>query len=336
MKKIFFFLLINISLISSSNYIIMADDLSMLRLFRDDREQVINIAEEIGEKYDGLIFHLGSTVIFDRGGMFYYRTSQENLKEFINIINKKNKKVYFWFLDSFGSDAFIEIYNEYEEVMEKLFPKLEEFQYDAIVIDLEWINYNEIGLVLDNSKKFKEIILNIETKFKKKVFAFASVVDDEEENKKRGYGKIDYSKLLPMFYIKDAGFYEGTLGEPVAVYSEERIENLRAYYKENFEKIVVSMESGIILKRGNSFHFVRNFRKFDKDLDNIFENLKKTNEFNHKYYIIKEMKAMQDFYFEKNDESFEKINKDEKLYIFETKENFLLEGDIIWEYFIYR
>ena len=335
MKKTLVFLLFSISLFAKGNYIIMADDLAMLKLFRDDREKVISIAEEIASEYDGLIFHLGSTVIFSKGEIFYYNSSQENLKEFISIINKNNKKVYFWFLDSFGNNDFEKIYLEHLRVVDELSPKLQEFKFDGIVIDLEWINYNKDGVEIDNSKKLMEIIYNIEKVLNKEVFVFGSLINDEKENQKRGYNKKDYEKILPMLYIKDGGFYEGIKGNPVSFYTDSRIDDLKDYYKKNFKRIVVAMEHGIILKRNGDFYFVRNFGKFDKDINNILENLDLLEEFEYKYHTVKKMQSKKDFLLKKNDSSYEEISKNELLYLFETNKKLLSDEDIIWEYFKY-
>ncbi len=135
---------LSLNLYGKNNYIVIADDLTMLRLFRDDKNEIINMAKDISEKYDGVVLHLGNTVIFDKGGQFYYETSKKNLSEFINTIKNQNKKVYLWFFDTFGSSDFSKLYDKHEEVLKNLRPKLNQYNFDGIILDLEWINYNEV------------------------------------------------------------------------------------------------------------------------------------------------------------------------------------------------
>lgn len=330
---ILFLLFLNLNLYSKNNYIIIADDLTMLRLFRDDKNEIINIANDISKKYDGVILHLGNTVIFDKGGQFYYETSKKNLAEFINIIKSQNKQIYFWFFDTFGSKDFLSLYDKHQEILKNLKPKLEKYNFDGIILDLEWINYNKEELEIRNNSKLNEIILNVENTFNKKVYNFASLIENNEENNKRGYDQVNYHKLFPMLYIKDDGFYQGSFGEPIPFINDNRIDTLKDFYKNNFERTVVSLESGIILKKNNNYYFVRNFNSLNKDLIEISENLKKIREFNNKYYSIYEMQVIKKFKLRKNDDSFEDLKENQVVYIFKTNREILSEQDIIWEYF---
>lgn len=332
-KIILILVLLNLELYGKNNYIIIADDLTMLRLFRDDKNEIINIAKEISEKYDGVVLHLGNTVIFDKGGQFYYETSKENLSEFIKVVKSQNKKVYFWFFDTFGSADFSKLYDKHEEVLKNIRPKLDQYNFDGIILDLEWINYSETGEEIKNNSKLKEIIFNVENTFNKKVYNFASLIESSEENEKRGYNKENYSKFLPMLYIKDGGFYKGNFGEAVPFINDNRIEDLRDFYKKNFDRTVVSLESGIILKRNDNYYFVRNFNRLNKDLEYISENLKEVRNYKHKYYTIYEMEVTKKFKLRKNDETLETLEKDEIIYIFKTNREILSDKDIIWEYF---
>lgn len=332
-KLILILIVLNLNLYGSNNYIIIADDLLMLRLFRDDKNEIINMAKDISKKYDGVILHLGNTVIFDKGGQFYYETSKKNLSEFINIIKSQNKKVYFWFFDTFGSKDFLSLYGKYPEVIQTIKPELEKYDFDGIVLDLEWINYNEEGIEIRNNSKLEEIIFNLENIFDKKVYNFASLIESHEENEKRGYDKTNYHKFFPMLYIKDGGFYSGSFGEPIPFINDNRIEALKDFYKNNFERVVVSLESGIILKKNDNYYFVTNFNNTNKDLTGISENLKKIREFNNKYYSIYEMEVIKEFKLQKNDESYENLEKNQVIYIFKTNKEIISEKDIVWEYF---
>lgn len=332
-RLILLLMLFNLDMYGKDNYIIIADDLTMLRLFRDDKNEIINIAKDIAKKYDGVVLHLGNTVIFNKGGQFYYDTSKSNLSEFIEIIKSQNKKVYFWFFDTFGSKDFLKLYSDHEEIIKNLKPKLEEYNFDGIILDLEWINYNVEGKEIRNNSKLEEIINNVETVFHKKVYNFASLIDNHEENSKRGYDKNNYHKLFPMLYIKDGGFYEGSFGEPIPYLNDNRIETLKMNYKDSFEKTVVSLESGIIVKKNNNYYFIRNFNRLNKDLMEISEHLKEIREFKNKYYSIYEMKVVKDYRLKKNDESYESLEENQIVYIFKTNRELLSDGDIIWEYF---
>lgn len=333
MKKIIFIFFLSFKLYCYNNYIVMANDSEMLKLFRDDNIRVVEIANDISKNYDGVIIHLGNQNIFDRGGLFYYETSQKNLFEFINIIKNQNKKIYFWFFDSFGSEAFLNLYYKHLEILDNLKPKLDKYNFDGIVLDLEWINYNLDNIEIQNNQKLNEIIMNVNKIFDKKVYNFTSLIEIDEENVKRGYDTLNYDNYFPMLYIKDGGFYQGKSGEPVPHINDNRIENLREFYKNNFYKTVVSLESGIILKNNNNFYFIRNFNKFDKDTEEIMKNLIKTREFNNKYYSIYEMKVDKDFLLKKNDDLNESLKKDQIIYFFKVNPQILSENDIIWEYF---
>lgn len=332
-KLILFLMFLSLNLYGKNNYIVIADDLTMLRLFRDDKNEIINMAKDISEKYDGVVLHLGNTVIFDKGGQFYYETSKKNLSEFIKIIKNQNKKIYFWFFDTFGNEDFLKLYDKHQEVLKNLRPKLDEYDFDGIILDLEWINYNEVGAEIRNNSKLNEIIFNVENTFNKKVYNFASLIESPEENEKRGYNKEDYEKFLPMLYIKDGGFYKGNFGEPVPFINDNRIEALKGFYEKNFDKTVVSLESGIILKKNDKYYFVRNFNRLNKDLKDISENLKEIKEYKNKYYTIYEMEVIKEFKLRKNDESLETLEKAQIIFFFKTNREILFDKDIIWEYF---
>lgn len=332
-KIILILVLLNLDLYGKNNYIIIANDLTMLRLFRDDKKEIINIAKDISEKYDGVVLHLGNTIIFDKGGQFYYETSKKNLFEFINIIKSKNKKVYFWFFDTFGSSNFLKLYDNHHIVLLNLKPKLAHYNFDGIILDLEWLNYSETKKEIRNNRKLEEIIFNVEKTFNKKVYNFASLIESHEENEKRGYDKENYKNFLPMLYIKDDGFYKGNFGEPVPFINDNRIEALREFYQKNFDRTVVSLESGIILKKNDNYYFVRNFNRLNKDLNEISENLKEIKNYQKKYYTIYEMEVLKKFKLWKNDETFEILEKNQIIYIFRTNREILFDKDIIWEYF---
>ncbi|MGM0437475.1 MAG: hypothetical protein ACQEQD_04315 [Bacillota bacterium] len=152
MKNITFSLLIFILIFSSlvfcgqkvqSQGIILADNQKIIDIFRNkDKTKVKQLLQEL-KKYDEIIIHLGARKVFERGNAFFYKTSQENLRYFINELKKDNKKIYLWFLDSFGGKNFLEIYDQYQGIINTNYSQLEklDLNYDGIIIDLEWINF---------------------------------------------------------------------------------------------------------------------------------------------------------------------------------------------------
>ncbi|MGM0410975.1 MAG: hypothetical protein ACQEQF_09470, partial [Bacillota bacterium] len=137
------FLILNFQAKSiDSQGIILADNQKIIDIFRNkDKTKVDSLISDL-KNYNKIIIHLGAKKVFERGNAFFYKSSQENLNYFINELKKDDKKVYLWFLDSFGGDSFLEIYNEHEEIIKANYNHLKKMNlnYDGIVIDLEWIN----------------------------------------------------------------------------------------------------------------------------------------------------------------------------------------------------
>lgn len=340
MRKIILMLYFMISFVvfAKDNYVILADSWYQKIEFRDNDDLIDEIADDIIENYMGIVIHLGNEIIFDKGGEYYYTSSKNNLKRFSDKLTLNNKKVYFWFFDSFGSTAFINFYKDYKLKIDKIKRQLEKQNlfYDGIIIDLEWINYSEEYNV-DNSQKYLEILEYLREVFaEKEIMFFASLADSEVENNRRGYNLEEIRKLqikaLSMLYIKDGGFREVN-GYPSSIISDSRIRDLREYFNDNQIDVAIALEKGIIVKRNFRYYFIRNFRRRDEDIELIFSNLAYIETLNKEYHKIDIYEVKQDFKLRKNDRSYENIEKGEKLYIFSVNKNILEAGDFIWEYY---
>lgn len=315
--------------------IIIADDQEILEIFRDyDQAQIIELAWEIS-KYDKVILHLGAQKIFSRGHPFFYRSSQENLIIFAEQLQKQNQDFYLWFLDSFGSEMFLDIYDNHQEIIDANHSQLEElnFNYDGIIIDLEWINLGLESDSGDNQNKYLEILEALKNKFSdKELYAFMSIVNDEAENLRRGYNQekiIKYlDNIIVMLYVKDAGFYLANNQLNMSL-RDRRIDDLRNYYQENNYQTAVSLEGGIFLERNNELYFIKTTNQFDYiDQSQLLYRKEK------KYYIISAHNPRTDIILRRNDGQLVEFEENDRLHFLKIKaENILTETDYIWEYF---
>jgi len=314
--------------------IIIANNYEIINIFREHNKlKVDKLIEEI-DSYDKVILHLGAKYVFEKGSAFYYRTSQENLKYFCDRLYNENIEVYLWFLDSFGYDGFIDIYNNYKEIIDNNYSHINQLdlKYEGIVIDLEWINLSTDSDI-DNSNKYLQIIEYLDKKFKnKKLYAFASIIDNKAENIKRGYPESLLLKhldnIIPMLYIKDGGFYLKN-NELNFLLNETRIENLKLYYKENNYIPAVSIEDGIILEKNNNLYFIKTINTFS--YKNKMKLIYKKEKY---YYEIKGYKATENFSIRRNDGFIEEIKKDDIVHFFQlNNQNLIQDNNYVWEFF---
>jgi len=315
-----------------SKGIIIAEDQRVLETFRSRNQNVIkNLAESVSE-YDEVILHLGNKKVFTRGHPFFYKTSIENLEYFANQLDKQDQKLYIWFLDSFGSESFLEIYEDYQEIIKTNLKTINEIDldYDGIVIDLEWINLGSGN----NSKKYLEVLEYLSKEIgSKKLFAFMSIIDNESENINRGYNEKEILKyvdnIIAMLYIKDGGFYlkDSKLKFPI---SSNRIEDLRKYYNANNYRVAVSLEGGIILEREERLYFIKSTNKFAYN-DKVVKLYTDEKE----YYRVTGFVPQESFYIKRNDGIKAKIIEEDRIHFLYVKDNNLLkEKDFIWEYYL--
>lgn len=249
--------------------IIIADDQKILNIFRDyDQSQIIELAHKI-KKYDKVILHLGAKRVFSRGHPFFYKTSRKNLSIFAEQLHKQNQKFYLWFLDSFGNEMFLNIYENHQLIIDSNYKQLEKlnFEYDGIVIDLEWINLNlEDETLNDNKTRYLRVLKYLKDKFNdKELYSFISIVNDTEENLRRGYNEkeiLEYlNNIIVMLYIKDAGF-KLVNEELQPILKDNRIDNLRLYYNKSNYQTAVSLAGGVFLERDKNLYFLKTTNHF--------------------------------------------------------------------------
>ena len=315
-----------------SQGIILANNSELITIFRDHEDQLTTDLIADLQTYDRVVLHLGAKKVFIRGNAFFYKTSQANLKLFAKKLQKNDQQLYLWFLDSFGGESFLDIYNNYRAIIDANYEVLEELDldYKGIVIDLEWINLN----TNQNNQKYLEILRYLDKKFaNKEIYAFASIIDNREENQSRGYDEekmLNYlDNIIAMLYVGDGGYY--LKGEQMYLYlSMPRIEQLRKYYEQHNYQVAVATVGRIILERNNNLYFIKSATEFD-----YFEETKRLYNREEKYYTVSGYQPQNEFYLRRNDGVREKITKEDKLHFLRLKQNKLLqEKDYIWEYFL--
>jgi hypothetical protein len=329
---IFFIVNLSANNIVHSIGIIIAEDQMILETFRSRNQKVIkNLAESVNE-YEEVILHLGNKKVFTRGHPFFYKTSIENLELFANQLDKQDQEFYIWFLDSYGSESFLEIHKDYQEIIETNLKTINEIDldYDGIVIDLEWINLGSGN----NSEKYLEVVEYLSKEIgNKKLFVFTSIIDNVSENISRGYKEkeiLQYvDNIIAMLYIKDGGFYlkDGKLKLSI---SSNRIEDLRKYFNDNNYRIAVSLEGGIILEREERLYFIKSTNKFIYN-DKVVKFYTDEQE----YYKVKGFIPQESFYIKRNDGIEAEITEEDRIHFLSVKDNNLLkEKDFIWEYYL--
>ena len=315
--------------------IIIADDQKILNTFRaQDSQQVKKLAAEL-KNYDKVILHLGSRTVFERGYPFFFKSSQQNLVIFAEELEKQGQQLYLWFLDSFGSSQFLDIYTEHREIIDQNREMLKQLglKYEGIVIDLEWINLNSAAAEADNSKKYVEVISYLAEVFSdKELYAFASLIDSQVENIKRGYQEeeiLSYlDNIIVMLYLKDGGF-ELKDGKLKLKISARRVEELRDYYQKHNYQTAVSLTGGVFLERNQSLYFIKTAAEFP-----FAEKTEELYQKEEKYYLSRGFKAKNNFELIRNDGLQEEIRAGEKIHFLKIKAAELIkEEDYLWEYF---
>jgi len=321
--------------VAEAKGIIIADDQKILEIFRDsDQNQIIELAQDIRE-YDKVILHLGSQKVFSRGHPFFYRTSKENLSIFARQLKKQDQKFYLWFLDSFGSEMFLNIYNDHQQIIDSNYQYLKklDFDYEGLVIDLEWINLGLKAGSDTNQARYLEVLEYLKNKFEtKELYAFMSIVNDQQENISRGYPEKEILKyldnLIVMLYLKDSGFYLAE-GELKMTLRDNRIDSLREYYQANNYQTAVSLEGGIFLERDEILYFIKTTNNFSyHEQSQLFY----SNE--NKYYKTSGFILKKELILKRNDGQINRLKKGDRLHFLEiNRDNLLIENDYIWEYF---
>ena len=317
---------------TASQGIIIADHRKLINIFRDYEPQTTRELIKSLQDYEQVILHLGAKKVFIRGNAFFYRTSQDNLKLLVEHLQANEQQLYFWFLDSFGGSSFLEIYDDYQAIIDANYEVLQELNldYEGLVIDLEWINRGTEA----NNQKYLEILDYLDKKFvDKEIYAFASIIDNPAENKRRGYNETEMLKhldnIITMLYPGDGGYY--LKNEQLHLnLASHRIEDLREYYQQQNYQIAVSLAGRIILERNNNLYFIKSATEF-----NYKDQTKLVYSRTEKYYSIKGYIPQREFSLRRNDGVKEKITKNDKLHFLSFhREELLQEEDYIWEYFL--
>ena len=314
--------------------IVIADEIrTTQRFMSQSSDGAISLAEDIASLYEVVILHLGRKYVFRRGNLFFTKTSQRNLKVFCDYLREKAIKIYLWFYDSFGNESFLDIYSEYQEIVHENMTFLNELtiSYDGIVIDLEWINYPN-G---DNAHRLIHIVKYLKQNIGgKDLFLFAPLIDNKEENIKRGYREEELlehvTNIIPMLYVKDGGFHLQQ-NEIKAYLRPGRIDQIRSYFSERNYITCVSLEGGILITNNDRVYFIKTVR------DAIYPYLGQSElkrQDDNSYYRLETYKATVGFPIEKNDRTVEQVNQDDLLFFLHVKKGILQDKDIIWEYFL--
>ncbi|MGM0369924.1 MAG: hypothetical protein ACQEP9_05870 [Bacillota bacterium] len=330
------FILVVVSYLGASNAysktMILADNQQLINIFRRDNQQLVDQLVEDLSGYDQVVLHLGAKQVFRRGNAFFYKTSKTNLINFAEQLEQRDQDLYLWFLDSFGAEGFSEIYQNHQEIIDDNFAELErlDLNYKGIVIDLEWINFNDA----DNSEKYIEIVDYLKNKFSdKEIYAFVSLVDNQVENKKRGYYEEKLLKrvnnLIPMLYIGDGGYYLED-GELQLYLNANRVEELRNYYQKQDYEVAVAVVGRIILERNSNLYFIKSAKQF-----NYNQRVQLDYQREDKYVTVSGYSPKEEFAIERNDGEVEEIKEDDRLHFIQIKEDKLVQtDDYIWEYFL--
>ena len=328
--------LVGLLFIINKNYsigIIIADEKQQTKLFNSDEDTVTAFADSISKNYDRVILHLGRTFVFRRGNIYSSEKSKKNLVLFCNALQSKNVKVYLWILDSYGGEKFMDIYDEYKEIIDEDISTIDSLQipYVGIVIDLEWINRKNFT----NNDQFIQILKHIRKRIgKKELGFFASLTNDENKNSKRGY---DISKILKyadypvvMLYPNDGDFYVERK-KIIPKLDDARIKELKKYYEKQNWKIAISLKKAYILKDHDNLT-VLNITKNIKD--SVLAKLSFSSKKEYKYYSMSYFNVDKGFYV--NDKKGETlfVKKNDVIGIFEaTKNSIISPDDFIWEHF---
>lgn len=312
--------------------IIIANNKKIIDIFRShDQKATLELIEKIDE-YDKIIIHMGAEYVFRKGSAFYYKSSQENLKFFCKTLKTRDKKIYLWFLDSFGSNQFNSIYQEHREIIDDNYNFLEklEIDYDGIVIDLEWINLPDAN----NTAKYLDILKYLDFKFTDSYLAaFLPLIDNPSENKNRGYPEKEIlnslDNIITMLYLKDGDFF--LKNEKLNLYiNSSRTEDLRKYYQSKKYLTALSLQQGIILQRNENLYFIKSSTGYNyKNKSRLFYKKEE------KYYNIYGYEIKENFSIIKDDGTEEIISSTDKIHFLELKKEKLInDDDYLWEFFL--
>ncbi|GAC1595705.1 MAG: hypothetical protein NVS3B19_18260 [Ginsengibacter sp.] len=330
--------LIFLGFISYGQGIIIADDIRQKEIFSTpNSEKILQFANEISKDYKKVILHLGRSYVFDKGNIFSSATSKSNLKIFSEQLFKNDVELILWFFDSYGSKSFLNIYKEHKSIINQNIDSLKSLKiiYNGIAVDLEWIN----SPASYNNDKYITILADLRKKIPdKKIFCFASLLNNPSANSDRGYDSRNILKfadnIIDLLYLQDAGFFVFS-NRDKPILNKERINDLQNYFKERGWLIAMSLASGLVTSNpsGSGFTIVNDFAegnfnslfnysklkyKYSNGISTVFEYKVKT----HKRFLLK------------NGETI-RFRKRQRVFYFELNPQSLTK-DFIWEYFLLR
>ena len=329
------FFIISLSLSAVSQGIIIADDAGQEALFSTTDQHVINdFAQTISASYNKVIIHLGREQVFKRGNIYSSRQSQQNLALFCSALKEKGLKVYLWFFDSYGGNSFLELYNEYQSIIDDNIDELERLNipYDGIAIDMEQINNGGFN----NNDKYIEIVKHLRQRIgNKKLYCFASLQDDRNSNLTRGYDTREIMKyadnMIEMLYLQEGDYFEATRsGKPKL--NTSRIKELKNYYHRQHWLLAVSLRRAYEIQDGqDKFTFIPSLKD---DSQSLLEHAKSKGRRKSKYAIIHDYKIKKDVSYDLKNGSTLTLNKRNALFNVELRGKKLAgRNDFIWEYF---
>jgi len=224
--------------------IVLADETRQKELFNQSSESVLVFADSLSARYNRVIIHLGQRFVFDRGNIYSSPQSKRNLQLFCSRIQQNKGEVILWLLDSHGSKKFKEVYGIHKDLIRVNLDSLRALNipYDGIAVDLEWINLPRGN----NNSEFAGIMKTWRDSLskEKRLYYFATLIDDEKENRARGYDTGELARYanspLAMLYVVESGF-SAKKKKIVPEMSENRALSLLDYYQKQRWEICYSM-----------------------------------------------------------------------------------------------
>lgn len=329
-----YFLIIAISFLSYHLFsygIIIGNDTLVQQIFQTyNSEQIADLANDLSYKYNKVVLHVGRKFPFAKGNFFESAKSKENLIVFADYLRKRDVPFYIWFLDSYGSKGFKEMYDSYVENVDNLIYNLKNLKvkYNGFVVDMEWIN-KPYG---NNAEKFEEILKYIKSKApKKELYTFISIIDNPDHNLERGYNEAKILSIVdgiwPMLYPLDGGFYLD-YGKIKLRVKDNRINDMRNYFDSCQYDIVFSIEEALLQKKWLRINVVKSLNKYHP----VFDSLKMVHKDDYHYYSISKFKAKNDFFIETNSGEKLFVKRNKKLYFYQIKPHAVRPNDLIWEF----
>lgn len=341
MKKCFLILLIifSFSIIFSQAIIIGRSNIIISMFENYNEQQIKGLAEDISMNYNKVVLNLGARYPFRHGGLFQNEKRIKNLEFFSKYLNDLGLEFYLWIFNTYGSEQFIDLYLDKDNLINENIRAFEELDiiYDGVIIDLEWINIDirkgfDAMSCFNNPKYLEFIGLLRETLPKeKKLMAFASIMDNNEENYARGYDLYKMFDILdtviPMLYIEDDSFvYRNNKLTPLI--NDRRIDSMLDFYK-NYSQIEIatSINKGLIVYRNDRYSLIRSI-----SIEDLPNGLNLIEIDTNKYYTIKKYRVTRSITILRNDGRYVHLRTGETVYYYYPNDNLIQKAKFIWNY----